>query len=107
MSSKNKSYYAFEPLHSPVIQLDLSRCTTLDELHHQLKTTFGFPEYYGENWSALWDCLDGLFEDEGEITIEVFGYTDMSEEMQQGCRTMLDIFKDAEKTMPNVHFTIF
>ena len=99
--------YAFKSLQGPVIRLDLSRCATFGELHRLLKATFGFPEYYGENWSALWDCLDGLFEDEGEITVEVFGYTDMSIEMQQGCRVMLDIFKDAEKAMPNVHFTIF
>ena len=104
---ENNNYYAFKPISGPIIRLDLSGCNTLGELHRRLKTTFGFPEYYGENWPALWDCLDGLFDDEGEIEIEVFGYGDLPDELQKGCRPMLEIFADAEKTMPNVRFTYY
>jgi len=101
---KDVSWYAFKPIQDNPIKLDFSQCKYLGEIHQILKEKFGFPEYYGENWSALWDCLDGLFEDCGEIIVEVFGYYDMSEELQKGCLPMLEIFEDAQVSMPNVHF---
>lgn len=37
--------------------LDLTDCKYLGELHQRIKVALGFPEYYGENWSAFWDSL--------------------------------------------------
>ena len=34
-----------------------ARCTSQETLHAFLKKKLGFPEYYGENLSALADCL--------------------------------------------------
>lgn len=39
------------------IVLDLTGCKYLDELHKRIKESFGFPDWYGENWSAFWDLL--------------------------------------------------
>ena len=105
MNRYSKDGCSYQKREGNLIHIDLSSCKYLGELHKLLKTKFGFPDYYGENWSALWDCLDGLFEDDGEIEIEVMGYYDMSEEMQKGCEPMLRIFERASNTMPNVHST--
>ncbi len=40
------------------ITLDFTGCRYLGEIHKILKRQFRFPECYGENLSALWDCLD-------------------------------------------------
>lgn len=40
-----------------IIHLDLTDCKYLGELHQRIKTTFGFPEYYGENWHAFRDAF--------------------------------------------------
>ena len=56
---------AFKPLESNHIILDFSNCHYLGEIHAELKKKFGLPDYYGENWDALWDCLDGLFYERG------------------------------------------
>ena len=42
------------------IILDFTNCKHLLDLHKELKEKFGFPDYYGENLSALWDCSDNL-----------------------------------------------
>lgn len=97
-------YHAYQPLKDNPIEIDLSGCRYLGEIHRLLKEKFGFPEYYGENWSALWDCLDGRFDDREEIKIKVYGYYAMKDELQRGCEPMLKIFSRAEETMPNVHF---
>ena len=37
--------------------LDLTGCKSLLELHLIIKDTFGFPDFYGNNLSALWDSM--------------------------------------------------
>lgn len=51
---------AFRIINENPIILDFTGCRRLGEIHKILRERFGFPEYYGENWSALWDCFDGL-----------------------------------------------
>lgn len=34
-----------------------NRCKSPLELHLIIKNTFGFPDFYGNNLSALWDSL--------------------------------------------------
>ena len=37
--------------------LDLTDCKYLGELHQRIKNALDFPEHYGDNWDAFWDCL--------------------------------------------------
>lgn len=37
--------------------LDLTGCKYLGELHQRVKVALLFPDPYGENWAAFWDCL--------------------------------------------------
>lgn len=37
--------------------VDLSDVRTIEAFHEALATTLDFPEYYGRNLDALWDCL--------------------------------------------------
>ncbi|KXZ20927.1 barnase inhibitor [Bacillus nakamurai] len=36
--------------------------TSIEALHRILKDKLDFPDYYGENLNALWDCLTGWME---------------------------------------------
>ena len=40
-----------------IIELDISNCYNLYELHERIRKAFGFPEWYGKNWSAFWDMM--------------------------------------------------
>ncbi len=40
-----------------IIELDLTGCKSLGEIHKRIKEAFDFPHWYGENWSAFWDLL--------------------------------------------------
>lgn len=40
-----------------IIELDLTDCKYLDEIHERIEAAFDFPEWYGKNWDAFWDLL--------------------------------------------------
>ena len=40
-----------------VVTLDLTGCKYLGEVHQRIKQAFGFPDFYGQNWSAFDDLL--------------------------------------------------
>lgn len=44
-------------MNEKVIVLDLSECNYIGEIHQCIKETFGFPDYYGENWHAFKDAF--------------------------------------------------
>ncbi len=95
----------FKPTKNRII-LDFSDCKYLGEVHRLLKAKFGFPEYYGENWDALWDCLDGRFDGMGTVLIELYGFSSMNEELKGYCVTMLKIFDELHEKSPNVCFVL-
>ncbi|WP_377866640.1 barstar family protein [Bacillus sp. R86525] len=42
-----------------IIVIDVSNIYNAKELHLLLKEKLEFPDLYGENWDAFWDCITG------------------------------------------------
>ncbi|MDP8079977.1 barstar family protein [Phocoenobacter skyensis] len=56
------------------LTIDFTNINSLDEMHNQLKDSFGFPDFYGNNGNALIDCLTSLrYPQDGmlEVTIGI------------------------------------
>ncbi len=88
------------------ITLNFENCKYISEIHKVLKTGFDLPDYYGENWDALWDCLDGLFYDEGKVVVEIHNLNSLKDELQHAIKPMLEVFKDVHINTPNVEFRL-
>ncbi len=97
---------AFKPIKENPIILDFTGCKYLGEIHLILKTKFGLPEYYGENWDALWDCMDGLFYKRGNFKVKIYGFLTLPDDLREYCVSMLEIFDDVHKETPNVTFEL-
>ena len=102
----DESYYEYKEITENPIILDFSKCRYWSEVHLLLKEKFGLPEYYGENWSALWDCLDGMFLNEGYWEVHIYGYNSMPQKWQDECLKMLEIFERVHNETPNFSYKI-
>jgi len=106
MNFEEMSTNEFKPIKENPIILDFTGCKYLGEIHLILKTKFGLPEYYGENWDALWDCMQGMFYQRGAFKVNIYGFSTLANELRDHCLTMLEIFDDVHKDTPNVEFEI-
>ena len=87
-----------------IIILDFTNCNHIDEIHKVLKERFELPDYYGENWDALWDCLDYGYH--GSVRVEVYGLHTLPKELDEDIKIMLEIFDDVHADTPNVEFVV-
>ncbi|MGG3529074.1 barstar family protein [Bacillus pseudomycoides] len=84
------------------ILLDGRKFTSKEMLHKILKDQLDFPDYYGENASALWDCLTGWI---GlPVTIEWEYFEESKNILGAYADLILNIFQDAQKDMPGEFF---
>lgn len=97
---------AFKPITGNPVILDFTDCEHLGEIHLILKTKFGLPEYYGENWDALWDCLRYLWIDEEDVKVNIYGFLSLPDDLREYCVTMLEVFDDVHRDTPNVTFEL-
>ena len=87
-----------------IIEIDFSDCKYLGEIHKALKQQLDFPDYYGENLSALWDCLRYYsFEN---IKIVVKGISELPSELQEYMNSILEVFEDVHTENPAIIFEI-
>lgn len=88
------------------IVLDFANCKNAIDMHHELKATFNFPDYYGENLSALWDCLSYRWDRKECITVIIRGQGKVSKEWQAYMEEILEVFRDVHEETPNVTFIV-
>ena len=106
MKNNYNDYHAFKEITENPIILDFSKCKYLGEIHQLLKEKFGLPEYYGENWDALWDCLDGLFYGQDEYLVKLKDFYSLEDELLEECKLMLKVFDDVHDETPNFSYEI-
>ena len=62
------------------------------EMHRVIKEAMDWPDYYGENWDAFWDCLRYMTGD--PIHIEIIGLEVIDRKFPGESEIMIGIFKE-------------
>ena len=82
------------------ILLDLTGCGDWVTLHRRIRETFGFPDYYGENWDAMWDCLTDIFLQPVQRHIVVKSFASLPQELWEYAAPMQELFSDLQEKYP-------
>ena len=74
------------------ITLKLDKFSKKEELHSYLKKKMKFPDYYGENLDALFDCLTDISTDTA-VDIKYDAYSTVSPLITHSCLLLSSFFK--------------
>lgn len=85
------------------IKLALPYFKTKEDAHSYLKKKLAFPDYYGNNLDALYDCLTDIYEEQKIIIPkEIMNLPYLGNYGKQ----MLRVFEDAAKENPHLQILI-
>jgi RNAse (barnase) inhibitor barstar len=73
--------------------LDFSNITHWREIHQIIKKELDFPDYYGENWDAFWDCLTDMVNVDEPLNIEILGAEALEQKYPDTLEKMIKILK--------------
>ena len=76
---------------------------SMDRLHRLLAEQLDFPDWYGGNLDALYDCLTDLTE---ETTVILLHSQALAETLGAGYGRFCRVLKDAAAENPNLHIQI-
>ena len=106
---------AYTPITADPVLLRLNSCRDWGTLHQRIRKAFGFPDYYGENWDAMWDCLTDLFwvTDDRHIVVrgldalppDLRAYAEPLRQVLAYAAPMQEIFSDLQEKYPWVSVT--
>lgn len=80
--------------------LDGENITDKEKLHDILAVSLGFPDWYGMNLDALYDCLTDIRE---ETEIEIRGIPALEANLGRTARGLLKVLRDAAEENTALH----
>ena len=72
--------------------LDFRNVQYYADVHQIIKEALDFPDYYGENWDAFWDCVKALVGD--PIHIKIFGLDVLDKKFPGESQILLDTLEE-------------
>ncbi len=77
-----------------IIELDLTGCKYLSEIHQRIRDAFNFPQWYGKNWSAFGDLL---WSDCDANKVIIKGESSLPDEIKDSLEKMYEILERNKK----------
>lgn len=84
------------------IIIDGKKHKTIEDIHLFLKKELEFPDYYGMNLDALWDCLTGWIDLPTKIVW--INYSISEKKIGTEAIALKDLFIDAQKKIKGFSF---
>lgn len=88
-----------QQIHSVVI--NGNEVTSVDDFHDLIKQGLEFPDYYGMNPDALWDCLSEALLSDEQIEIVWSSFEKSSATMGEDAKILRETLLDAQEKYPD------
>ena len=72
--------------------IDFTNVQSYLELHFIIRKALDWPDYYGCNWDAFWDCLTNMVG--RPVHIEIIGLDVIERKFDNAARTMIETLKE-------------
>ncbi len=72
--------------------IDFSNVEHYLDMHFVIREELDFPDYYGCNWSAFWDCLTNMIG--RPIHIRILSFDVIERKFEDAARKMVETLKD-------------
>ncbi|EOS8324781.1 barstar family protein [Vibrio parahaemolyticus] len=82
-----------------IMRIDLIMIENENQLHELMANCFGFPDYYGKNWDAFWDCL---CDSDLPKVIEFVGSSHLKSAHPESFESLKSCFDDLSREYPNI-----
>lgn len=80
--------YQFKELYT----IDFTNVKYYLEMHFAIREALDFPDYYGCNWSAFWDCLTDMVG--RPVHIKIIGLDVIRENFDDTAEKLIEILKE-------------
>ena len=86
------------------MRIDLTMIENENQLHELMANCFGFPDFYGKNWDAFWDCLcdPGLRNSDLPQVIEFVGSSHLKSILPESFESLKGCFDGLSREFPNI-----
>lgn len=81
------------------VLMDLKRLDSMKNVHSFLEKELEFPEYYGHNLDALYDCLTDI---DAPVTIILMNVPENSDALEGRLEGLLNVFESASTENSNI-----
>ena len=72
--------------------IDFTKVNSYLEMHFVIRQALDWPDYYGCNWDAFWDCLTNMLG--RPIHLEINGLDVVERKFDNAAKTMIETLKE-------------
>ena len=72
--------------------IDFSNVKYYLDMHHAIQKALDFPDYYGQNWDAFWDCLTDMVG--RPVHVEIIGLEVIEKNFDDYAKKLIDTFRE-------------
>lgn len=91
-----------------IVEIDLSRVESVEQLHVHLQERFQFPIFYGRSWDAFWDSINWLVELPHRIRL--LGWQSFESRFPRDARIMRECFteypRDSDDSADEIEYAL-
>ncbi len=86
--------------------LDLAPARSQQVLHRLLAQGLGFPDHYGMNWDAFWDCVCDDEQSRLPRHLVLAGMASLEQSLPHEARTLQQVLRELQQERPELRVTI-